>query len=119
MIQKSGCDVLCVIDRQIPKELVEQFNDFRSYDKAFDTTVSCFKSSKLNMPVVYSPLPELTDYHDVRCYQNAAAKSLERAIKGGFKAPLLLVPESDKFAYASLCTVLGALSELYVVCIYS
>ncbi|KAI9580464.1 putative aminopeptidase W07G4.4 isoform X1 [Glossina fuscipes] len=114
VIQKSGCDVLCVIDRQIPKELVEQFNDFRSYDKAFDTMVSCFKSSKLNMPVVYSPLPELTDYHDVRCYQNAAAKSLERAIKAGFKAPLLLVPESDKFAYAPLCTVLGALSELYV-----
>lgn len=115
MIQKSGCDVLCVIDRQIPSELTEQFNELRSFDKAFDSVVSCFKSAKLNLPVVYSPLPEITDYHDVRCYQQAAAKSLQRAIKAGFKAPLLLVPESKRFANAELCTVLGALEELYVV----
>lgn len=114
MIQKSGCDVLCIIDRQIPAELIEQFNEFRAFDKAFDSVVSCFKSQKLNLPVVYSPLPELSDYHDVRCYQLAAAKSLQRAIKAGFKAPLLLIPESKKFINAELCTVLGALEELYV-----
>uniref|UniRef100_A0A1I8Q2Y3 Cytosol aminopeptidase domain-containing protein n=1 Tax=Stomoxys calcitrans TaxID=35570 RepID=A0A1I8Q2Y3_STOCA len=114
MIQKSGCDVLCIIDRQIPSELVEQFNEFRSFDKAFDSAVSCFKSPKLNLPVVYSPLPELSDYHDVRAYQEAAAKSLQRAIKAGFKSPLLLIPESKKFKNVELCTVLGALEELYV-----
>lgn len=115
MIQKSGCDVLCIIDRQIPSELVEQFNEFRSFDKAFDSVVSCFKSQKLNLPVVYSPVPELSDYHDVRTYQQAAAKSLQRAIKAGFKSPLLLIPESKKFRNVELCTVLGALEELYVV----
>ncbi|KAM7364405.1 dipeptidase B isoform 1-T2 [Cochliomyia hominivorax] len=114
IIQKSGCDVLCIIDRQIPTELTEQFNEFRSFDKAFDSVVSCFKSKKLDLPVVYSPVPEITDYHDVRCYQQAAAKSLQRAIKAGFKAPLLLIPESKKFRNAELCTVLGALEELYV-----
>ncbi|XP_037814451.1 putative aminopeptidase W07G4.4 [Lucilia sericata] len=114
MIQKSGCDVLCIIDRQIPSELIEQFNEFRSFDKAFDSVVSCFKSKKLDLPVVYSPVPELSDYHDVRCYQQAAAKSLQRAIKAGFKAPLLFIPENKKFLNAELCTVLGALEELYV-----
>ena len=114
IILKSGCDVLCVIDRQLPAELVEQFNEFRSFDKAFDSVVSCFRSPKLNLPIVYSPLPEMSDYHDVRCYQQAAAKSLQRAIKAGFKAPLLLVPDSKKFRNAELCTVLGALEELYV-----
>ena len=115
MIQKSGCDVLCIIDRQVPAELVEQFSEHRSFDKAFDSTVSCFKSQHFNMPVVYSPLPDWTDYLDVRAYQRAAAKSLARAVKGGFKAPLLVVPESKRFKNAELCTVLGALEELYVV----
>lgn len=81
LIQKSSCDVLCIIDRQVPPELVEQFGEFRSFDKAFDSVVSCFKSPKLDLPIVYSPVQELTDYHDVRTYQKAAAKSLERAIK--------------------------------------
>lgn len=81
LIQKSSCDVICIIDKQIPSELVEQFNGMRTFDKAFDTMVSCFKSEKFDLPVVYSPIPELTDYHDVRCYQQAAAKSVSRAIK--------------------------------------
>ncbi|XP_011203479.2 putative aminopeptidase W07G4.4 isoform X2 [Bactrocera dorsalis] len=114
LIQKSSCDVLCIIDRQVPPELVEQFGEFRSFDKAFDSVVSCFKSPKLDLPIVYSPVQELTDYHDVRTYQKAAAKSLERAIKAGFKSPLLLVPASNRFTNAELCTVLGALDQLYV-----
>lgn len=113
-LQKACYDVLCVVGKETPAELIEQFNEFRSFDKAFDKVVSCFKSQKLNMPVVYSPVPEITDYHDVRCYQEAAAKSIQRAIKAGFKSPLLVVPESDKFANAQLCSVLGALDELYV-----
>ncbi|XP_004534214.1 putative aminopeptidase W07G4.4 isoform X1 [Ceratitis capitata] len=114
LIQKSSCDVLCIIDRQVPPELVEQFGECRAFDKAFDSVVSCFKSQQLNLPVVYSPIQELSDYHDVRTYQKAAAKSLERAIKAGFKSPLLLVPASKRFANAELCTVLGALDQLYV-----
>jgi len=114
MIPKSGCDVICVVGSYVPNELVEQLNEYRSFDKAFDTVVSCFKSTKLNLPVVYSPVAKLTDYHDVRSYELAAAKSLQRAIKAGFKSPLLLVPANPKFANTELCTVLGALDELYV-----
>lgn len=113
-IKKSGCDVLCVIDKQIPSELIDQFNEFRAFDKAFDSVVSCFKSQNLDLPVVYSPVPELSDYHDVRAYQQAAAKSLSRAIKAGYQSPLLLVPQSKLFSNTELCTVLGALEELYV-----
>ncbi|XP_017492574.1 PREDICTED: putative aminopeptidase W07G4.4 isoform X2 [Rhagoletis zephyria] len=114
LIQKSSCDVVCIIDRQVPAELAEQFSEFRAFDKAFDSVVSCFKSQKLDLPIVYSPVQELTDYHDVRTYQKAAAKSLERAIKAGFKSPMLIVPTSHRFSNAELCTVLGALDQLYV-----
>ncbi|XP_030369864.1 putative aminopeptidase W07G4.4 [Scaptodrosophila lebanonensis] len=112
--QKSGCDVLCVIDRKVPAELAAQFNELRSFDKGFDSSVSCFKSEKLDIPVVYAPVPELTDYDDVRSYQKAARESLKRAIKGGFKSPLLVVPNNSRFAQTELCTVLGALEGLYV-----
>lgn len=114
VIKQSGCDVLCVIDKQIPSELVDQFKEFRSFDKAFDSVVSVFKNQNLDLPVVYSPVPEIGDYHDVRAYQKAAASSLSRAIKAGFKSPLLIVPQSKYFANAEVCTVLGALEELYV-----
>ncbi|EDV90694.1 putative aminopeptidase W07G4.4 [Drosophila grimshawi] len=113
ILAKSGHDVLCVIDRAVPNELAEVFEEHRSYDKAFDSVVSCFKSN-LGLPVIYAPVQELTDYDDVRCYQKAAAQSLQRAIKSGFKAPLLVVPNSKRFSQVELCTVLGALEELYV-----
>lgn len=136
-LAKSGSDVLCVIDRTVPAELAETFEEHRCFDKAFDSQISCFKSPRLDLPVIYAPVAELTDYTDVRCYQKAAAQSLERAIKvsrrqclaqsalvadhdyldlqAGFKAPLLVVPQSKRFSQTELCTVLGALEELYVV----
>ncbi|KAH8360118.1 hypothetical protein KR093_010862, partial [Drosophila rubida] len=114
MLAQSGNDVLCVIDRAVPPELADTFEEHRSFDTAFDSVVSCFKSPMLNVPVIYAPVRELTDYADVRCYQKAAAQSLERAIKSGFRSPMLLVPQSKRFSQAELCTVLGALEKLYV-----
>ncbi|KAH8312736.1 hypothetical protein KR044_012597, partial [Drosophila immigrans] len=114
LAQASGHDVLCVIDRAVPPELADTFEEHRKFDKAFDSVISCFKSATLNVPVIYAPVAELTDYADVRCYQRAAAQSLERAIKAGFKSPMLLVPQSKRFSNAELCTVLGALEGLYV-----
>lgn len=78
---KSGSDVLCVIDRSVPAELAETFEEHRCFDKGFDSHISCFKSPSLDLPVIYAPVSELTDYDDVRCYQKAAAQSLKRAIK--------------------------------------
>ncbi|XP_034486469.1 putative aminopeptidase W07G4.4 [Drosophila innubila] len=114
ILGKSGHDVLCIIDRAVPAELADTFEEHRSYDKAFDSVVSCFKSPRLDLPVIYAPVAELTDYADVRCYQKAAAQSLQRAIKSGFRSPLLVVPQSKRFTHAELCTVLGALEGLYV-----
>ncbi|XP_023163615.1 putative aminopeptidase W07G4.4 [Drosophila hydei] len=114
ILAKSGHDVLCVIDRAVPAELADIFEEHRSFDKAFDSVVSCFKSANLDLPVIYAPVEELTDYADVRSYQKAAAQSLQRAIKAGFQSPLLVVPNSKRFSQAELCTVLGALEELYV-----
>ncbi|ALC46807.1 Dip-B, partial [Drosophila busckii] len=114
ILAKSGHDVLCVIDRAVPAELVDTFNEHRAFDKSFDSVVSCFKSAKLDLPVIYSPVEDQSDYCDVRSYQQAAAKSLQRAIKAGYQKPLLLVPKSKRFAQSELCTVLGALEELYV-----
>lgn len=83
ILAKSGHDVLCVIDRAVPAELADIFEEHRSFDKAFDSVVSCFKSANLDLPVIYAPVEELTDYADVRSYQKAAAQSLQRAIKVG------------------------------------
>lgn len=73
--------MLCVIDRSVPAELAETFEEHRCFDKGFDSHISCFKSPSLDLPVIYAPVSELTDYADVRCYQKAAAQSLQRAIK--------------------------------------
>ncbi|XP_053947258.1 putative aminopeptidase W07G4.4 [Anastrepha ludens] len=113
-IQKSNCDAVCIIGSEVPSELVGEFEQLSKFDKEFDSAVSCFKSFILDLPIVYSPVKELTDYHDVRTYQQAAAKALERAIKGGFESPMLVVPASQSFANTELCTVLGALNQLYV-----
>lgn len=72
-------------------------------------------SNELNSRVIYSPVGELKDYDDVRNYMNAGAKAVSFAITTGSKRPILVLPESSKYSYASLVTLLGALKELYVV----
>ncbi|XP_068153264.1 putative aminopeptidase W07G4.4 [Drosophila tropicalis] len=115
LMMRSGSDVLCIIDRAtLPEELRETFEEHRSFDKSFDSSVSCFKAPSLGIPVIYSPVPKLTDYDDVRSYQKAAKESIQKAIKAGFRTPLLVVPKSKRFPQAELCTVLGALEQLYV-----
>lgn len=110
----SSCDVVCVLDKNVPKELIEAFSEHRSFDKAFDSTISIFRSKQLKVPVIYSPVGELGDYDDVRAYQRAAEKAISRAVKAGCKSPLLLVPSSTVHKNADLCSVLGALHGSYV-----
>jgi leucyl aminopeptidase len=73
--------------------------------------VQCFKTD--GKFTVYSPL-NLDDYSDVRDYFRAAKKAVERAIKAGYRTPLLLIPNTPKFKYAELNVVLGALAATYV-----
>lgn len=81
--------------------------------------MTCFKSSEYNCRVVHSPLGVLSDFDDVRSYERAASKAICRAIKAGSKSPLLILPsakgKNSRFENADLCTLLGALQELYVV----
>ncbi|KAH8383829.1 hypothetical protein KR009_010724, partial [Drosophila setifemur] len=115
LMNRTGSDCLCIIDRDaVPNELKAAFEEHRSFDKSFDSSISCFKAPNVELPVVYAPVPELTDYDDVRSYQEAAKKSIQKVLKAGFQTPLLFVPKVNRFPQAELCTVLAALEQLYV-----
>ncbi|KAH8347253.1 hypothetical protein KR059_007260 [Drosophila kikkawai] len=115
LMSRAGSDCLCIIDREaVPNELKEAFEQHRCFDKSFDSSISCFKAPNVDQPVVYAPVPELTDYDDVRSYQAAAKNSIQKVLKAGFQTPLLIVPKVKRFPQAELCTVLGALEQLYV-----
>jgi len=115
-IDSTNCDALLCIDKQVPNTLLKSFEFQRSYDKAFDSEVSVFKDNNVPLPVVYSPVGNLSDYHDVRTYQKAVGKAINRAIKAGFKNPALVLPsaKNNKFPNVTFCSVLGVLHELYV-----
>ncbi|KAH8326057.1 hypothetical protein KR067_000189 [Drosophila pandora] len=115
LVSRTNSDCLCIIDRDaVPSELKDTFEEHRCFDKSFDSSISCFKAANIDQPVVYAPVPELTDYDDVRSYQEAAKKSMQKALKAGFQTPLLFVPKVKRFPQVELCTVLGALEQLYV-----
>jgi len=64
--------------------------------------------------LIYAPTGPLNrDYDDVRRFQEAAVKGVQRALAAGSKAPLLVCPSHDKFPLAARVTVLGALAALY------
>ncbi|XP_034663411.1 putative aminopeptidase W07G4.4 [Drosophila subobscura] len=115
LMKGSGTDCLCVIDQAVlPSELKATFEEHRSFDKSFDSSISCFRATNVEQPVVYAPVGDLNDYDDVRSYQEAAKKSMQKVLKAGFNTPLLFVPKVKRFPQAELCTVLGALEQLYV-----
>ncbi|KAJ6637518.1 putative aminopeptidase W07G4.4 [Pseudolycoriella hygida] len=113
----STWDTICVIE-SVPPILSCVFEEHRSFDKAFDSEVTCFKDPKTNIRIVSAPLGELDDFDDVRVYARASEKAISRAIKAGGKAVILVLPEaintSGRFQYSALQTILGALHELYV-----
>ncbi|EDW24309.1 GL23475 [Drosophila persimilis] len=115
LMKGSGTDCVCVIDQDVlPTELKATFDEHRSFDKSFDSSISCFRAANVEQPVVYAPVGDLNDYDDVRSYQEAAKKSMQKVLKAGFNTPLLFVPKVKRFPQAELCTVLGALEQLYV-----
>lgn len=66
-------------------------------------------------PLIYSPVGEITDFHDVRVYEVAAGKAMARAIMAGARRILLRLPENPMFTNAGILAILGAFRELYVV----
>lgn len=113
----SDWDTICVIESE-PPILADIFARQRSFDKAFDTEVSCFKDPKINLRIVYAPLGVLDDFDDVRVYARGSGKAISRAITAGGKSVILVLPEaknsSGRYQYSALQCLLGALRELYV-----
>lgn len=95
----------------IVRSLASDVFELRKFDKGFDKDVSCFKSG--GKFVVYSPL-DIDNYSDVREYFKAAKKGVERALKGEFKNPVIILPSTPKFSHGELSSLLGALAALYV-----
>ncbi|XP_055384797.1 putative aminopeptidase W07G4.4 isoform X2 [Condylostylus longicornis] len=115
-ISESNCDAYLCVDEQSSNSFSKTFNKYRLFDKAFDSEVSVLKDDDISMPVVYAPVGNLTDYHDVRVYQKAIGKAINRAIKAGFKNPALVLPsrKNERFPSLIYASVLGVLHELYV-----
>ena len=113
-LKDSNIEYDCMVvvqDEMLPSNLKEYVESAKKFDKAFSTDVSCFKCD--GQATIYSPL-DFDDYSDVRDYHKAGKKAIERALKGGFTAPLLVLPSSPKFKNGELLTLLGALDALYV-----
>jgi len=110
-------DTICVIESE-PPTLSNVFKTHRSFDKAFDSEVTCFKEPNQNYRVVYAPLGQLDDFDDVRAYARTSGKAISRAIRAGAKSIILVLPEaknsSGRYQFSALQTLLGALHELYV-----
>lgn len=98
-------------DSGVPKSISEYVAESKKFDKAFTSDASCFKCD--NVPTIFCPL-DLDDYSDVREYFRSAKKGIERALKGGFKKPAIVLPSFPKFQNAELSSFLGALAALYV-----
>ena len=111
----SNFDSILILDgRQVPQILSESLKSQKSFDNAFDEVVSCFKCPTFNCRVIYSPVGEIGDFDDVRCYAEAAKKAICRSIKAGSKRPLLILPSNSLFEYADIVSLLAALEQLYV-----
>jgi leucyl aminopeptidase len=95
----------------LPKSIIAHVTESKSYDKGFDKQVSCFKSD--GKVVIYSPL-DIDNYSDVREYFKSAKNGVERALKAGFKKPVIVLPSTPKFKSGELSSLLGALAALYV-----
>lgn len=104
--------MVVVEDTAMPPAVVDYVAAAEKFDKAFTSSVSCFKCAD-GTACIYSPL-HLDAYSDVRVYFRAAKAGIERAIEAGFKKPALVVPTSRRFQNAELSSMLGALAGLYV-----
>lgn len=105
-------DCLVVIeDDAMPKPIANFVVESKKFDKAFSSSVSCFKLE--GQVVIFSPI-DIDDYSDVREYFRSAKKGIERAFNAGFVKPALILPSIPKFKNAELVALLGAMAGLYV-----
>lgn len=106
-------DSIVVVDNSLP-QLRGYFEQAENFDQAFHSEISCFKCDSFDAVIIYSPIPELDDYDDVRKYSEAAKKGMARAVKAGAQSPVFVLPSIPKFKNGDLVALLGALEFLYV-----
>lgn len=102
-------------DQSIPQNIRDVLGEAAALDNYFEEEIT---THKINLPakrLIYSPVGPLNpDYHDVRSFGEAARKGITRAVKAGFKTPLLVIGSYPTFSQVQLVTLLGALEGLYV-----
>jgi leucyl aminopeptidase len=115
-----GLDDASLFYREVLSGAYDAIKAHKAVDSAADSDVSvlpfpCGAGGRL----VVSPTGQLDrDYDDCRRFFDAAEKGIERAIKAGARAPLLLVytstADSARFPKATDAAVLGAHTAMYV-----
>uniref|UniRef100_A0A336LSC8 CSON002374 protein n=1 Tax=Culicoides sonorensis TaxID=179676 RepID=A0A336LSC8_CULSO len=96
-------DSIVVIEKKCCyNEVDEYLKSFQLIDRYFDKDVSCFLVPNVKQKVIFSYVGDVTDYFDVRCYFNAAAKGIQRSILSGSKSIVLFLPQSTEFENATL-----------------
>jgi len=101
--------------------LVNTVKEAAKIDKSLNSDVSSYCLSEQPITfLVNSPTGPLNrDYDDVRRFEEAAKKGIQKVLKSGKRAPLLLVQDSanlpnKRYSETLLVTLMGALEALYV-----
>ncbi|XP_070540425.1 putative aminopeptidase W07G4.4 [Ptychodera flava] len=99
-------------------DLKKPLEDLKENDKSVekDVVFTILQGEPFNnQRLVFSPTGPLDrDYDDVRRYSDAALTGIERALKAGCKAPLLVSPPNASFTQSQVAAALGALRAVYV-----
>ncbi|CAH1394814.1 unnamed protein product [Nezara viridula] len=102
-------------DEAVPQELKDVIKEASALDDQFEEEVSIHKVDLPAKRLFYSPTgPISPEYHDVRCFSEAARKGITRAVKAGVKAPLLVLGKYPTFPQSQLVSLLGVMEGLYV-----
>jgi len=119
-VEEEEYDCVVVVDQspeKLASSLKESVKTYVELDKSVATGTEVALILCPNLPskrLIYAPTGPLNrDYDDVRRFQDAAVKGVERALAAGCKAPLLVCPSHDRYPLAARVTLLGALSALY------
>ena len=98
---------------------LEKFHEPLRTQHEIDNSVNkegvCLKVDGPINRLFFAPTGPLNrDYDDVRRFHDAGENGIKKALKAGFKSPLLIVLDSGKFENEKLVALLGALHALYV-----
>ena len=91
----------------------DEVDSYNKLDRSTDVKIiAC--SGVPGSRIIYSPTGGVDgDFDDVRNFQDAAIKGTKRALLAGCKMPLIILPSSETYKYATEVSLLGVLHALY------